>query len=189
MTVRQIILATANYYGRQMSEDVLEMYAEDLADLPPGEVIAAYKAYRRDPKNRAMPLPAQIRELVTPEAFISPEVQAREIAARIVGAITSFGWCNGRAAQEYIGPVGWNAVLRQGGWRNLCENTGVNISPTTLQAQLRDQIEGEIRFGGRAIEAAVLRLPERDSREKRGLTAPSEILKAIAPKPSDTEGA
>lgn len=179
--LKATIVNTAIYYGRQLDPAVLEMMAGDLSDLDAQACIDAYSRYRRNPANRQFPLPAQIRELVNPAEFIGPEVQAREIAARIIGAITKHGWCNGRAAEEYIGPVGWEAVLRQGGWRHLCENVGVNIAPTTLQAQMRDQIEGSIRYGASAIEHAIM-LPASERKESRGLERAGDVLSLIAPK-------
>lgn len=154
MTLRQTILAMANYYGRTIDEGLLEMYHEDLSDLDPGACMAAYREYRRNPANRTFPLPAQIRELVCPEDFVAPEVKAREVAARIVGAISSFGWTNAKEAQVYIGTEGWQAVLRQGGWSHLCEQTS-KFNELTLQAQLRDQLIGVFKHGADAIEQAI----------------------------------
>lgn len=184
-SLREVILLTHHFYhrGQPIMDEVIEMYAEDLADLDEHACLAAYMQWRRNPANRAAPLPAQIRELVCPEEFVSVEVQAREIAARIVGAITSHGWNNGRSAQEYIGPVGWNAVQRAGGWMHLCQNTGVNISPTTLQAQLRDVIEGSLKYGGAAIDKAIaLGEPQRG---QGGLTPLSNIRMLISKNDKD----
>lgn len=149
------IKATATYYGRTLEPEVLSMMCDDLSDLDYGKCIDAYAAYRRNPKNRTFPLPAQIRELVAPEQFVSVETQAREISARIVGAIPKFGWCNARDAQAFIGPIGWDLVKRSGGWRFLCENVGHNMSATTLLAQLRDQLEGTLTYGKPAVEEAI----------------------------------
>lgn len=179
-TLRQVILATANYYRQQISEDVLEMYAEDLADLSPELCIAGYNQYRRNPANKTFPLPAQIRELVNPGEFIGAEVQAREIAARIIGAISKFGWNNGREAQVYIGPIGWSVVLSSGGWSKLCEDVGPGydkINPATLQAQLRDRIEGIVRYGGDALERKILSIERREARKE--LEPGGDILKMI----------
>jgi hypothetical protein len=138
--------------------------------------------WRRNPNNRKAPLPAEIRELVAPGEFISTEVKAREIAARIVGAITQFGWNNGTEARLYIGPEGWSAVERQGGWMHLCQNTGVTIQPTTLQAQLRDQIEGSLRYGAVAILGSIDALPHAEIRR----LADQRPLLASVQKPGPT---
>lgn len=156
MNLKQMIALTFAYYcrGQTLEDAVLALYAEDLADLDPQACIAAYAQYRRNPANRTFPLPAQIRELVCPEEFVAPEVKAREVAARIVGAISSYGYTNAREAQMHIGPEGWQAVLRQGGWSHLCEQTS-KFNELTLQAQLRDQLIGVFKHGAIAIEQAI----------------------------------
>jgi len=157
VTLHQAIIATFAYYNRgQTLEDmVLEMYVDDLSDLDPQACIAAYQQYRRNPANRTFPLPAQIRELVSPGEFISIETKAREIAARIVGAISMYGWNNSSQARLYIGPEGWGVVERSGGWSHLCQNTGLTIQPTTLLAQFRDQLEGTLRYSSAKIEHSI----------------------------------
>lgn len=187
MTLRQCIVLTASYYGRQIDESILEMYASDLSDLDEASCVDAYQVWRRDPKNKTFPLPAQIREIVCPEQFISPEALAREIAARIVGAVTSCGWNNGRSAEAFIGPVGWDAVRRAGGWSYICENLGVTLSPTTFQAQMRDLIESNLTYGSGVIDEAIA-LPERDKRDKLGLAPAKDILKRLTSKFDGDDG-
>lgn len=134
---------TAAYFRIQVDDEVLRLYAEDVSDLPFDEVIRALVAYRKNPKNRFMPLPAQIRDLIEPVE--SPEEMAREIAARIGGAIVKFGHPNEGEARIYIGPDGWNIVQRSGGWNHLCQNHGVTIDPSSFHAQIRDQLVSSIR--------------------------------------------
>jgi hypothetical protein len=179
MTLHQVIIATFAYYhrGQTLDDMVLAMYVEDLNDLDPQVVIAGYQQYRRNPKNRTFPLPAEIRELVAPGEFIAVETQAREIASRIVGAISMYGWNNSTQAQLYIGPVGWGLVERSGGWSHLCQNTGVTIQPTTLTAQLRDQLEGTLRYGQAAIEERIQAAPA-------ARIAPPRLVLQPAPEPT-----
>lgn len=134
--IKEAIHITARYYGRKIDDDVLLMMAEDLADLCEDEVIAAYHSYRRNPKNRVMPLPAQIREIVQPE--IDVDSLAKEIASRIAGAIPKYGWSNAAAARAFIGDDGWRVVERFGGWVYLCENYGLSVDAGTFYAQTRD---------------------------------------------------
>lgn len=162
-SVKEVIILTAEYYGRQLSAGVLGMYAEDLSDLDPEACVQAYTQWRRDPKNKTFPLPAQIREIVNPGEFIAVESQAREIAGRICGAIPKFGYNNSRAAMEFIGPEGWAVVQNQGGWDYLCREMGLTLNPTSFQAQVRDQLEGSLRYGRAAVEKAIGVLPERRS--------------------------
>jgi hypothetical protein len=185
--LKEVIALTCTYYGKQITEDLLQMYYEDLADLDPSLCINAYGQWRRNPENKFCPLPAQIRELVNPNEFVAVEAQAREIAARIVGAIPKFGWSGAKEAQVYVGPHGWEIVSRHGGWRYLCENVGLSINPTTLQAQLRDQLEGTLRYGSQVIESSIGALPESRARGGNDLTPIGDALKLLPI--SDPDGA
>jgi|GEM_PF-5036285 len=170
--IKAISLTHAYYHrGQHLEDEVLLMYAEDLADLDVAACVDAYNRWRRNPKNRTFPLPAHIRELVNPEEFVSNESQAREIAGRVCGAVPKFGYANANAARLYIGPEGWSAVQRQGGWQYLCEQLGSNINPAIFQAQLRDLIEGSLHYGVQAIEHSIGALPSR----QQGLTPVREI--------------
>lgn len=181
-SLKQMISIMSMYYGRKLDDPVITMYASDLEDLDFASVNEAMSKYRKDPKNRTMFVPAQIRQMVLPEDYITPEIQAREIAARICAAVPKYGYCNGPEARAFIGDIGWEVVQRQGGWSYICENLGVNINPSAFQAQLRDQLKGDIEFGG-AIESKILSMPER----KRGeLTSASEIIKFIG-SPNNTD--
>lgn len=143
MTLREMIILTASYYSKTLSEPLLDMYAEDLSDLPVNAVLSAYQAYRRNPKNKAFPLPAQIREIVAPEA--DPEAEARAILDRIITAINKFGWPQGEAAKAYVGPIGWRIVENNGGWMKLCESNFIH-NPGLL-AQARNRAEDLIKYG------------------------------------------
>lgn len=151
--LKETIILTASYYNRTLSPQVLSMYVEDLDDLPPGEVIAAYRSWRRNPKNTQFPLPAQIRGIVSPE--VDPDSAAREIASRIVGAITTCGWSNPSGAKEFMGEIGWEIVQRFGGWLHLCENHGMSIDPGQFMAQARDLAKSQIQFSPSAMSAAI----------------------------------
>lgn len=142
--VKEIIILTASYYGKALSEPVLEMYAEDLEDLDPALVVNAYKTYRRDPKNKSFPLPAQIRDIVEPEP--TPESGGRDIASSIQCAIVKYGYSNESLARQFIGPQGWDVVQRWGGWSHLCTNMGVSIDPGQFYAQVRDFAIDAARF-------------------------------------------
>lgn len=182
-TLREIIVLTHHFYhrGQPLLDEVVEMYVGDLADLDQAEVLSAYERWRRNPANRVAPLPAQIRELVNPEEFVAVESQAREIAARIVGAVPKFGWNNAARARMYIGEAGWELVERQGGWQYICENLGHRINAATFQAQLRDLAEGSLRHGSHVIEQSIGALPERRARGE--LKSMADILKLIPAKP------
>lgn len=160
----ETIALTFTYYnpGQVLPNPVVAMYGEDLADLPINECIRAYRNYRLNSKNTKFPLPAQIRAIVRPEEYISAEAQAREIAARICGAIPKYGWSNTAQARAFIGEIGWRAVERQGGWQYLCENVGANINPTSFQAQIRDQIAANVQYGTFTLETKIHALPSNE---------------------------
>jgi hypothetical protein len=144
--IKEAIYLTAQYYGLDMRADVLAMYAEDLADLPPQAVLDAYKAYRRDPANIKPPLPAQIRRMLNPEA--NNKQHAQEIAQRCFGAIRKFGYTKPQQAKEYIGELGWRLIERRGGWFSHCQNTMESDIPI-LTAQFRDSLTSYVEQGER----------------------------------------
>jgi hypothetical protein len=134
--VKKGIALTAVYYARNLSGDVIGMMADDLRDLPYAAVSEAFKAYRNNSKNKSFPLPAQIRDMVSPTE--TPESIARDTAARIQQAVVNLGYSNGNEAKLFIGPAGWRIVERFGGWSYLCQNLGLTISATTFHAQARE---------------------------------------------------
>ena len=133
----------AHYYSRKLDPQVLSMYVDDLIDLPLNAVIEAYRRYRRDQKNRTMPLPAQIRDIVQPAS--SPESEAREAAAKITQAIVTFGYSNGSDARILLGEKAWSVVQSFGGWNYLCTNHGGSINPVTFYAQVRERMTDVVR--------------------------------------------
>ena len=140
------IVYVAAYYGRDLKDGVVAMMAGDLEDLSFVEVSAAYKKYRLDPKNKTMPLPAQIRDIVSPE--INPDAEARELLGRVKTAITQFGYMQGEAAKTYIGEAGWQLVREQGGWNSLCCNSDF-LTNDSMQAQARNRLIDIVKYGPR----------------------------------------
>lgn len=179
--LKRTIVLTANYYDRQLSPDTLAMYADDLSDLDPAACIDAYNRWRKNSANKTFPLPAQIRELVNPEQYVSVEALAREVAGRIIGAVTKYGWNNAKEAQVFIGREGWEVVKRNGGWMQLCQTTTTK-SQTFLQAQLRDQLEGTFKYGIDTIENKIGALSQPRVSELDGC---SDYLQLVSGKPDD----
>lgn len=149
--LKKLIFNTAKYYGREINPEVITMMADDLSDLGFSDVLNAYTLYRRDPKNRSMPLPAQIRDLISPT--MTPIAEAREILERIKHAISKFGYASGKLAHEYIGDVGWRSVQRQGGWHAICESD-IHVN-AARQAQMRDVIADQIQYGAKLGQSQV----------------------------------
>lgn len=144
------------YYQSQVRDEVLDMYAEDLADLPPQKVLSAMEEYRKSPKNTRMPLPAQIRALCNPA--VDDESLAKEAAARIPQAIRRYGYTNPAEAREFIGPLGWQVVERNGGWQSLCE-TMTDQQLGFFQAQARELVKAHIQLSRAGIMGQAPTLP------------------------------
>ncbi len=165
----------AQMYGRDIPRTALKLMLDSVDDLSASAIVGALNHWAKASKQNRPPLPAEIRELVRPEEYISVEAQAREIAARICGAIPKYGWCNSNEARAFIGEIGWLAIERQGGWRYLCENMGIAIQPGTFQAQIRDQIAANIQYGPLAIESGVHALPSKE----KDLVQLGELIKRL----------
>lgn len=167
----------AAYYQKQIPDVVLKMYARDLNDLDFKEVCGALERYRQDPKNRSMPLPAQIRAILG--SAVDSDSAAREIAGRIAGAVVKHGFYQGTEAREYIGEIGWTVVTKLGGWGHICTNLGVSIDPTAFYAQVRDLAKTQIMYEPKAIDRAIgIGASKKSTGE---LESASELIKRILP--------
>lgn len=142
----------AQYYGKAVTKEVIAMMVLDLEDLSVAAVLEAFNAYRRDPRNRFFPLPAQVRELINPTP--TPEQIAREAVSRVQEAISRFGYCNSEQAKSFIGELGWGVVKSYGGWSSVCERMGVNLSFDTFAAQARELLKARVIHGGNEIAKA-----------------------------------
>ncbi len=174
--LKAAIATVSAYYGRQMTDAAISMYAEDLFDLELFSVLEAIKKYRMNTQNRQMFIPANIREILSPK--ISSLDLARETTMRIRHAIKRFGWPHPEAAREHIGDAGWRAVERMGGWQHLCENLGVEIPEHAFMAQCRDAIESNLRLGNAGIDVDRPAIEQANERAQ----IPESIAKLLKPK-------
>lgn len=158
--VKGMWLKLAAYYQQQIRDEAFEMYVDDISDLPYQAVVLAMTAYRRNIKNLRPPLPAHIRAIAEPP--IDDDTQAREAAARIVHAITKYGWSNRTSAKDYIGELGWSVVEKQGGWTHLCESMMMD-QMGTFQAQARELAKAQMSLAraGRIDQGPALPAHER----------------------------
>lgn len=183
----QVIGATAIYYGRRdITPTVISMFIDDLyvAGLSFDEAVEGYKLYRQNSKNRFFPIPASVIEIMRPE--VSPDNLAREASARIVQAITKFGYDQGASARLFIGDLGWGVVQRFGGWQYLCENVGSEINVNTFMAQARDLAIAHNELSESNVLGQPIQLPE--NKKQQGLTSANDVMKLLNFKP-DNEGA
>ncbi len=157
-SLKGYIALTAAYYGQQLDDAVIAMYAEDLSDLPFETVKAAITEIRRNPSITRFPLPAVIRaKIAPPETDVD---QARLAEAAIWEAVSRFGWPNGAEAEAYVGQLAWEGVKRFGGWPNVC--LAANDQGATYRAQMRNLIETVYRASaaGRLEQKPSLPKPE-----------------------------
>lgn len=184
--LKEIILLHASYYRQTMSPEVLTMYVADLADLEISEVIAAYDSYRRNPKNKTNPLPAQIREIIEPQ--VSDRSAAEALTSQIIAGIKKHDvyFYPGDAA---YGPAGASLVRRRGGWVRLC-NEFWNCDATMFRAQMRDELEANIKYSPELVERAAID-PRNDVVKYLSSTGSNDLNKLIEsnkyPRPGDPE--
>lgn len=171
----------AAYYRLKLDDEVLRMYAEDLSDLELAPVLEALNAYRKNPKNRAMPLPAMVRDMLEPQ--LDDDTLAREAASRVLAAIPKFGYIGGTQAREYIGELGWSVVERYGGWQRVCESVGVELDIGVFQAQVRDSAKAQAMLSRAGRLDMPIGLPGSTvERRTQGLTSAGDVLKLIEAK-------
>lgn len=129
--LKSLFVATSMYYSHEIPDPALQLYVDDLADLPFEIVAQALVTIRRDPKTTRCPLPAVIRSRITP----APDVdsQAIMLSGRIVEAISKIGPYRERQAREFIGEPGWRIVTMQGGWSSLCQIESDELGVRTAQ--------------------------------------------------------
>lgn len=132
----EIIFALGEYYDKKLTATQIEMYVEDLMVLKPDELVFAIKKYRTIPENHFFPLPAKLIALVTPKENTELDL-GREVAGRIIQAVSKFGHNNSTSACEFIGDLGWKVVQRNGGWAAICSELNEN-NKGIMQAQMRD---------------------------------------------------
>ena len=170
--IQETILNTAQYYGRQLTPAVISMMADDCAGSDPESVIRAYAMYRRNGKNRAFPLPAQILELLDGG---NAKQNAVTLVVNLIAAVKrhDYTWplmLNKSAYQTgtfegdfraELGDDAWNVVRMHGGWDKFCASYwNSSGNETAFKAQLRDLLEGAI--DRRAMGDLVL-LPDRQA--------------------------
>jgi hypothetical protein len=137
--LKKIIFVTAEFYGKSLIPEVIQMYASDLKDLDFQKVELAYEKYRKDPRHKFSPMPAEIRQIVHPE--LTPENVAIDIADRVWRAIQRFGYTNPADAEDFIGPVGWKVVGPD--WISLCQHTDFGDRGVFI-AQVRKSIGAKL---------------------------------------------
>lgn len=173
VTVGEALAAMAQMYGRDLTRGALTLMLDTIEGLPSALILAALNSWVQESKLNRMPVPAEIIAKVRGEPA-SREALGREIASRIVGAVSKFGWPNGKEAREFIGEDGWVLVERSGGWSELCQGLGVTLDVQTFQAQARDLLTSHVEFKDKGV--SLDRLPRISDRGSNSLSPIGQLV-------------
>jgi len=165
--LKAYIALTAAYYGQELADAVVAMYAEDLSDLPLEAVKAAITQIRRDPKVTRFPLPAVIRARLEPPE--TAEDAALRAEAEIWEAVARIGQYRGDEAEARLGGLAWEGVKRMGGWANVCRSA--NEDAGMYRAQMRRFLEAAYRTALAGRLNSTVALPEPDNVRRLALGA------------------
>lgn len=131
--LKAMIVGHSAYYSKKLDDHVVVMYVNDLLDMSLESIRNAFVEYRRNPKNRSMPLAADIRALADPKLQIEDE--ATITVSKLLEAISRFGYTNQERAMDYIGELGRELVKSEGGWENVCQ-TVTNDNKMIFRSQM-----------------------------------------------------
>lgn len=135
----KMLLVLATLANISLRPEIIDLYFSELRDLELKSVIGEMRKFARSvsPKT-GLPTIDAIRERLQPK--LSDEDLATELSFKIIESITKFGYCNGDQAQKYLGPLGWEAVRRLGGWSHFCEQSD-ETPLSILEKKARDVTE------------------------------------------------
>jgi hypothetical protein len=139
ITFRKILSGLAEMYRVQMNDFVLDRYITQLTPLGLDKVNPLLASYIDKGK---FPIIDEIKKKLGAceiEA-LSDEEEARLIAARVIKAVSKYGYTNPKEARDMIGEKGWSAVTESYGWSNLCETLTVD-NETVFAAQFRELVK------------------------------------------------
>lgn len=135
--LKKLLIATTAYYGIEINNDVLRMYAEDLSDFDLNSVATALVEIRNSTnihRGNLLPIPPKVKEKIL--GNVSEIDDARDLAARIISAIQRVSYTEPERAREFVGEMGWEVIRLMGGWSRLCESE--KSDNHILYAQIRD---------------------------------------------------
>lgn len=154
-------ILTAKYFDKVLDYDLVKMLVDDVCHHKAEDVSNALRIYRKG-NSRAWPRSSDIIAILEPKR--DDTALAIEAAGRCVQAVKKFGWTNPEGAREFIGEMGWLAVVRYGGWKHICENLGSKIDQTSFVAQVRDLCKSNNSFRKQGFQDGPIGLPESDSK-------------------------
>jgi hypothetical protein len=185
--VGELWLTLASMYGRDIPRPALKLMLDAIADLPAPAILKALEDWARSSKSKTHPLPAEIRDVVTP--VIDDRSIATDLSKRISGAISRRGWtwpstCQydghanfEEAVKAELGELAWEVIRRCGGWQRIHDDY-FDVDAGVFTAQLRDHIESVSKMA----KAGVLHIPpalpaakSSDAPRIEGMTSVSQI--------------
>lgn len=131
--VAMMVLGLAEYYDKTLTDTQLDMYVEDLIEIPPPDLMRAIRLYRNDARNAFFPIPAKLKGMIV----LPDDQRARDAVALVMTAIARIGNYRTKDAQEFIGELGWEVVKLQGGWEEVCRSV-TDDNKGIIQAQWRE---------------------------------------------------
>ena len=145
-----------------LNPEIIRIYDRNLSPLGYERIIQALDEILIDRSSRD-PFPSikDIRGYIDPE--LNPQHEALETVSRIIESISRIGPYQGQRAKDFIGPLGWAVVTREGGWQQVC-------------SVLNDDNLGTIRAQWRQMAAAIFH------RAKNGFTSAPTIPNSILDK-------
>lgn len=138
---RKLAIVGASVFWRDaIPSETVQMYADELSDLTPEQVIGAINEIKKDTEVKRLPLPAMIRSFALGVNDVLDE--ARLVSTHIMALISK----SGPYRVPDFSPVEKEVVERMGGWITLCSAVDYN-NMGTVQAQMRDTAQSVIKNG------------------------------------------
>ena len=126
-----------------LTKEWVALYDRALSKFGYDKAAAAVEAAIMERRgNERMPSIGDLVQRCAPQVLDADT--AVEVAGRIWGAISKFGWSDPLGARDWIGEVGWHIIETNGGWQSICA-TAQAKDVGTWRAQLRDHAAAAIR--------------------------------------------
>lgn len=105
---------------REVTKPLVALWCNALKDFDNEQIMKAFRqAYQNLSK---FPPPVTIKRYCEGQTK-NPEEYGQDAAGRIESAIRKWGYSSPKHAEKDIGTLGWEVVLRCGGWSSICEVT------------------------------------------------------------------
>jgi hypothetical protein len=196
-------ILTCRIFDKEISYDLAQMVANDLADLDPNKCIFALASYRMNSFNKFWPKSVDIRGIINPQP--SERDIAVALARKIELAVAKRGYywpqgiCVGQdqdgkpvmnyegengqlfstfkaAAISQLGDIGWHLLCSRGGWQNIHQSAN-EMEEGQFIAQLRDQVESTLKLQKAGVDLTQISMP---SAQKE--LAPANVISLITKK-------